>query len=121
MEMEGIDLEAPLVATTMRDALNKWMKRSGTEDLALAEKVIIQYQFPPIAKMDRALLALKCCKILDLSTNTIETLSCLSGMKSLTVLILNRNYIQNLCGIVGLTIPVIKKSFNIYSISGSGC
>lgn len=119
--MEGIDLEAPLVATTMREALNKWMKRTGTENLALAEKVIIQYQFPPIAKLDRALLALKSCTVLDLSTNTIESLCYLSGMKNLTVLILNRNYIQNLCGIVRIRNTVLTTTFNIHSIAGSSC
>jgi len=54
-------------------------------------------QIPPISKMDsRALVALRRCEVLSLSTNTIDRMVSLAGMNHLRVLSLGRNNIKKI-------------------------
>ena len=61
-----------------------------------AEVVKLYCQIPPIAKMDNSLNTLKCCTHLSLSTNGIDRLIPLSGMKELRILSIGRNHIKKL-------------------------
>ncbi|RLN65250.1 hypothetical protein BBP00_00002961 [Phytophthora kernoviae] len=53
-------------------------------------------QMPPIAKLDNSLNTLKNCEQLSLSTNGIDRLIPLSGMKKLRILSLGRNQIKKI-------------------------
>merc|ERR1712036_71514 len=68
----------------------------------------------PIEKMDAALTTLSSCQQLSLSTNAIEKIANLNGLKNLTILSLARNNIKNLNGLdaVGETLLELWISYN---------
>lgn len=60
------------------------------------EHVKLYCQMPPIAKMDAALVALKNCERLALSSNSIDRMISLGGMSKLKILSLGRNVIKKI-------------------------
>lgn len=100
-------------ATTIKDALLKWEEKHG-QKAADATRVELLAQIPPIEKMDAALSTLVACDRLSLSTNCIEKITNLNGLKSLKILSLGRNNIKSLTGLeaVGDTLVELWISYN---------
>lgn len=101
-------------ATTIKEALVKWEEKSG-EKAGDAKAVKMFGQIPPIEKMDASLSTLICCERLSLSTNCIEKIANLNGLKNLKILSLGRNNIKNLNGLeaVGDTLEELWISYNL--------
>lgn len=89
-------------ATTIKEALQKWEERTKI-DPAKATDIGLQFQYPPIEKMDSSLATLVECTKLSLSSNMIEKISGIANLKNLKILSLARNYIKSLNGIVSLS------------------
>ncbi|ALC39904.1 CG10839 [Drosophila busckii] len=87
--------------TTIDVALKNWEDRNKQEAISAAD-IQLQFQYPPIEKMDNQLSSLVECQKLSLSSNMIEKISGISGMKNLRVLSLSRNYLKTLNGIESL-------------------
>lgn len=81
--------------TTLKDALAKWEDRNK-QPAATATDIGLQFQYPPIEKMDPILNSLTECQKLSLSSNMIEKITGISGMKNLKVLSLARNNLKTL-------------------------
>uniref|UniRef100_A0A8C0G690 Dynein light chain 1, axonemal n=1 Tax=Chelonoidis abingdonii TaxID=106734 RepID=A0A8C0G690_CHEAB len=64
-----------------------------------AKEVKLYAQIPPVEKMDASLSTLGNCEKLSLSTNCIEKIANLNGLKNLRILSLGRNNIKNLNGL----------------------
>ncbi|KAJ8291197.1 hypothetical protein GJAV_G00022510 [Gymnothorax javanicus] len=101
-------------ATTIKEALVKWEEKSG-EKVGEATAVKLYAQIPPIEKMDASLSTLTSCEKLSLSTNCIEKIANLNGLKNLRILSLGRNNIKNLNGLeaVGDTLEELWISYNL--------
>ncbi|KAL2099007.1 hypothetical protein ACEWY4_005487 [Coilia grayii] len=101
-------------ATTIKEALVKWEEKSG-EKVGEAKAVKLYGQIPPIEKMDASLSTLANCEKLSLSTNCIEKIANLNGLKNLKILSLGRNNIKNLNGLeaVGDTLEELWISYNL--------
>ncbi|XP_065662162.1 dynein axonemal light chain 1 isoform X2 [Hydra vulgaris] len=84
--------------TTIKEALAKWEADTGLK-ASEAEHIKLIGQIPPIDKMDASLSTLTNCIKLSLSTNCIEKIANLNGLKNLKVLSLGRNGIKNLNGL----------------------
>uniref|UniRef100_H3GMK2 Dynein axonemal light chain 1 n=1 Tax=Phytophthora ramorum TaxID=164328 RepID=H3GMK2_PHYRM len=82
-------------ATAAAPAIKAWEAKNSAS--AEESSVIKLYcQMPPIAKLDNSLNTLKNCEQLSLSTNGIDRLIPLSGMKKLRILSLGRNQIKKI-------------------------
>lgn len=57
---------------------------------------------PPIERMDNTLSTLSQCEKLSLSTNMVDKIYGVSGMKNLRILSLGRNYIKQISGLEGV-------------------
>ncbi|RHY23534.1 hypothetical protein DYB25_005957, partial [Aphanomyces astaci] len=81
--------------TTCSQAIKAW---EAKENASSEEAAVIKLycQIPPIAKLDNSLNTLKNCEHLSLSTNCIDRLIPLSGMKKLRILSLGRNQIKKI-------------------------
>ncbi|CAL8271148.1 unnamed protein product [Merluccius merluccius] len=101
-------------ATTIKEALVKWEEKAG-EKLGEAKAVKLYGQIPPVEKMDASLSTLINCERLSLSTNCIEKIANLNGLKNLKILSLGRNNIKNLNGLeaVGDTLEELWISYNL--------
>ncbi|KAK1793457.1 hypothetical protein P4O66_011840, partial [Electrophorus voltai] len=101
-------------ATTIKEALVKWEEKSG-EKAGEAKAVKLYGQIPPVEKMDASLSTLINCEKLSLSTNCIEKIANLNGLKNLKILSLGRNNIKNLSGLeaVGDTLEELWISYNL--------
>ncbi|XP_072313680.1 dynein axonemal light chain 1-like [Eucyclogobius newberryi] len=101
-------------ASTVRDALSKWEEKTG-EKANEAKAVKLYGQVPPIEKMDASLSTLSSCEKLSLSTNCIEKITNLNGLKNLKILSLGRNNIKVLTGLeaVGDTLEELWISYNL--------
>uniref|UniRef100_A0A4W3JY94 Dynein axonemal light chain 1 n=1 Tax=Callorhinchus milii TaxID=7868 RepID=A0A4W3JY94_CALMI len=101
-------------ATTIKEALIKWEERTG-QKANEATEVKLYGQIPPIEKMDASLSMLTNCEKLSLSTNCIEKIANLNGLKKLKILSLGRNNIKNLNGLetVGETLEELWISYNL--------
>uniref|UniRef100_A0A3B4B932 Dynein axonemal light chain 1 n=1 Tax=Periophthalmus magnuspinnatus TaxID=409849 RepID=A0A3B4B932_9GOBI len=101
-------------ATTVREALTKWEEKTG-EKANEAKAVKLYGQVPPIEKMDASLSMLSSCEKLSLSTNCIEKITNLNGLKNLKILSLGRNNIKVLSGLeaVGDTLEELWISYNL--------
>jgi len=109
-------------ATTIKDALAKWEEKNQAK-AADAEEVKLYGQMPPIEKMDASLSTLSKCTKLSLSTNTIEKIANLNGLKNLKILSLGRNNIKNLNGLeaVSDTLEELWISYNnVEKLKGIG-
>nr|XP_042116417.1 dynein axonemal light chain 1 [Peromyscus maniculatus bairdii] len=87
-------------ATTIKEALSRWEEKTGQRP-SEAKEIKLYAQIPPIEKMDASLSTLGNCEKLSLSTNCIEKIANLNGLKNLRILSLGRNNIKNLNGLVG--------------------
>eukprot|EP00794_Sanderia_malayensis_P020426 gene20426-22439_t len=119
--------------TTIKDALAKWEEKNGMK-AAEAKEVKLYAQMPPIEKMDASLSTLTACedvyliwriflRKLSLSTNGIEKIANLNGLKNLTILSLGRNNIKNLNGLeaVADTLQQLWISYNyVEKLKGIG-
>jgi dynein light chain 1, axonemal len=86
-------------ATTIKDALKRWeekTKQNATE----AKEIDLFFQLPPIEKMDNILSNLVNCEKLSLSTNMVDKVYGIQGMKNLKILSVSRNYIKTIAGLV---------------------
>ncbi|KAK7476250.1 hypothetical protein BaRGS_00032526 [Batillaria attramentaria] len=99
--------------TTIKEALAKFEEKVGKKASECTE-VKLCAQLPPIEKMDASLSTLVCCTKLSLSTNTIEKIANLNGLKNLKILSLGRNNIKSLTGLeaVGDTLEELWISYN---------
>lgn len=100
-------------ATTIKEALQKWEEKHEKKP-AEAIRVELFSQIPPIEKMDASLSTLVNCERLSLSTNAIEKIANLNGLKNLKILSLGRNNIKSLTGLeaVGDTLEELWISYN---------
>merc|ERR1711976_185659 len=91
----------------------KWEKEKECKACDATEVALIM-QIPPIEKMDASLSTLSCCMKLSLSTNSIEKIANLNGLKNLKILSLGRNNIKSLTGLeaVGDTLEELWISYN---------
>ncbi|XP_055837705.1 dynein axonemal light chain 1 [Episyrphus balteatus] len=101
-------------ATTIKEALKRFEERARVSS-SEATEIDLQFQWPPIEKMDGALGNLVNCKWLSLSTNMIEKINGLNGMRNLRVLSLSRNYIKQISGleVVADTLQELWLSYNL--------
>ncbi|XP_041823351.1 dynein light chain 1, axonemal [Melanotaenia boesemani] len=101
-------------ATTIKEALSKWEEKSGNK-ASEAKEIKLYGQMPPIEKMDAFLGTLTNCEKLSLSSNSIEKISSLSGLKNLKILSLGRNNIKSFTGLeaVGDTLEELWISYNL--------
>merc|ERR1712018_698331 len=100
--------------TTIKEALAKWEEKKG-EKASEAPRVELYAQIPPIEKMDASLSTLASCERLSLSTNCIEKIANLNGLKNLKILSLGRNNIKSLTGLeaVSDTLEELWISYNL--------
>jgi len=108
--------------TTIKDAIAKWEEKNGVK-ASESESVKLFAQMPPIEKMDASLSTLTMCQQLALSTNAIEKIANLNGLKNLRILSLGRNNIKNLNGLeaVSDTLEELWISYNnIEKLKGIG-
>ncbi|XP_071962287.1 dynein axonemal light chain 1-like [Antedon mediterranea] len=100
--------------TTIKDALAKWAEKNKECPPSEAKVVRLYMQVPPIEKMDASLSTLAACEQLSLSTNCIEKIGNLNGLKNLKILSLGRNNIKNLNGLeaVADTLQELWISYN---------
>lgn len=113
-------------ATTIKEALSRWEEKTGQKP-SDAREIKLYAQIPPIEKMDASLSTLANCELkmnnssssqswgkLSLSTNCIEKIANLNGLKNLRILSLGRNNIKNLNGLeaVGDTLEELWISYN---------
>ncbi|EDV24373.1 Dynein light chain 1, axonemal [Trichoplax sp. H2] len=97
----------------VRDALSRWEERTGKK-AADEKKIKICGMLPLIEKMDASLSMLVNCEQLSLSSNSIEKIANLNGLKNLKVLSLGRNNIKSLNGVevLGDTLEQLWISYN---------
>ncbi|XP_068822456.1 dynein axonemal light chain 1 [Capricornis sumatraensis] len=100
-------------ATTIKEALARWEEKTSQKP-SEAREIKLYAQIPPIEKMDASLSTLSNCEKLSLSTNCIEKIANLNGLKNLRILSLGRNNIKNLNGLeaVGDTLEELWISYN---------
>ncbi|XP_066906204.1 dynein axonemal light chain 1 [Halyomorpha halys] len=103
-----------MAATTIKDALAKWSDENDKADPTKSTSIELQFMLPPIEKMDNTLSTLVKCEFLSLSTNNIEQITGLQGMKCLKIISLARNSIKNLNGLqpVAKTLEQLWISYN---------
>ncbi|GJQ76597.1 hypothetical protein Trydic_g15461 [Trypoxylus dichotomus] len=100
--------------TTIKEAIKKWEEKHPGQNISEATEVALQFQFPPIEKMDNSLSILTKCQKLSLSTNMIEKIAGVSSLKNLKILSVSRNYIKNFSGLEGIgeTLEELWVSYN---------
>eukprot|EP01029_Cantina_marsupialis_P015696 TRINITY_DN34517_c1_g1_i1.p1 TRINITY_DN34517_c1_g1~~TRINITY_DN34517_c1_g1_i1.p1 ORF type:complete len:188 (-),score=56.35 TRINITY_DN34517_c1_g1_i1:165-728(-) len=81
--------------STVNAALKIWAEKNDIP-LAEAKDVRLICQSPPVSKLDNSLNNLKECERLSLSTNQIDRLIPLGGMKGLKILSLGRNNLKRI-------------------------
>lgn len=99
--------------TTIKEAISRFEEKEGVK-ASEAKHVVLIAQLPPIEKMDASLSTLVSCDWLSLSTNCIEKIANLNGLKNLKILSLGRNNIKSLTGLeaVGDTLEELWISYN---------
>ncbi|XP_015763851.1 PREDICTED: dynein light chain 1, axonemal-like isoform X1 [Acropora digitifera] len=108
--------------TTIKDALASWEKKHECK-ASEATEIKLYAQYPPIEKMDASLSTLANCEKLSLSTNCIEKIANLNGLRNIKILSLGRNNIKNLNGLeaVADTLQELWVSYNnIEKLKGIG-
>ena len=88
-----------MVGTSIKDALTKW-EEINKKDPTKAYDIGLQFQIPPIEKMDSTLNTLLECRKLSLSTNSIEKIAGIGTLRHLRILVLSRNNLKTIAGIV---------------------
>ncbi|KAJ8309179.1 hypothetical protein KUTeg_014053 [Tegillarca granosa] len=99
--------------TTIKEAITRWEEKHGAK-ASECKEIKMYSQIPFIEKMDASLSTLGCCEMLSLSTNCIEKIANLNGLKHLKILSLGRNNIKSLTGLeaVGDTLEELWISYN---------
>ena len=101
--------------TSLKDAVAQWEKKHETK-AAESDQIVLSGIMPPIEKMDATqvplnqsqqnrdfrLTTLVNCTKLSLSSNCIEKIGNLGGLKNLKILCLSRNNIKMLNGVDGV-------------------
>ncbi|TYZ64601.1 hypothetical protein PybrP1_008237 [[Pythium] brassicae (nom. inval.)] len=92
------DKKAPDHVRASDQSMGACASPEAKNNLSGEEATVIKLycQMPPIAKLDNSLNTLKNCEQLSLSTNCIDRLIPLSGMKKLRILSLGRNQIKKI-------------------------
>lgn len=100
--------------TSIKDAIKRFEEKNNVNAIE-AKEVGLQFQWLPIEKMDNSLGLLVRCEKLSLSTNMIEKISGLGGLRSLKILSLGRNYIKAFSGLepIGETLEELWISYNL--------
>ncbi|XP_065184496.1 dynein axonemal light chain 1-like [Sycon ciliatum] len=100
--------------TSIKEAIARWQEKNPEEKADSAKKVSLIGQLPPIEKMDATLNTLVACEHLSLSSNAIEKIGSLGGLKNLKILTLSRNNIKSMAGLeaVGDTLEQLWFSYN---------
>ncbi|ESN94408.1 hypothetical protein HELRODRAFT_69195, partial [Helobdella robusta] len=98
---------------SVKEALIKWEDKTGSKS-SEAVKVELYASIPPIDRLDASISTLTACQQLSLSTNCIEKITNLNGLKNLKILSLGRNNIKSLTGLetVGETLEELWISYN---------
>ncbi|XP_054730691.1 dynein axonemal light chain 1 [Anastrepha obliqua] len=101
-------------ATTIKDALRIWEEQNKKDPISAID-IGLQFQYPPIEKMDATLNTLVNCRKLSLSSNMIEKIVGINQLKNLRVLSLARNNLKTINGIeaLGDTLEEFWVSYNI--------
>ena len=110
------------MATTCAVAIKEWETQTG-EVAAEAKHVALYCRVPPINRLDNTLNSLVNCERLALSTNSIDKIIPLNGMKCLKILSLGRNQIKKIERLddVADTLEELWMSYNsISSLDGLG-
>lgn len=110
--------------TTFGKALNDW-EAEHNQNPADAEVIKFVFIVPPIDKMDGALIStLVNCKQLSISTNSIEKMVPINGLRNLEILSLARNMIKRINGLdeVAGSLKELWLSYNfIEKLDGINC
>ncbi|GAB1603665.1 dynein axonemal light chain 1 isoform X1, partial [Argonauta hians] len=101
--------------TSIREAIVKWEKENEGQKAVEAKYINFSFQVPFIEKIDPTITTLAACEHLSLSTNNIEKIANLNGLKNLKILSLGRNRIKVLTGLdaVGETLQELWISYNL--------
>ncbi len=96
---------------------------AGTDPVPLDQQEVVKLicSIPPIDRMDSSLNQLTACKHLSLSTNCIERMVSLPGLRNIQILSLARNQIKKIQGLdeIGATLKELWLSYNqIGSLEG---
>uniref|UniRef100_T1IPX6 Dynein axonemal light chain 1 n=1 Tax=Strigamia maritima TaxID=126957 RepID=T1IPX6_STRMM len=99
--------------TTVKEAAAKLEEKTGMK-ISEMKEVKMYGQYPPIEKLDASLGNFAECEKLMLSTNAIEKITGLHGLRNLKTLSLGRNYIKSFSGLeaVGDTLVNLYISYN---------
>eukprot|EP00920_Eleutheroschizon_duboscqi_P014176 GHVT01033052.1.p1 GENE.GHVT01033052.1~~GHVT01033052.1.p1 ORF type:complete len:190 (-),score=16.19 GHVT01033052.1:708-1277(-) len=94
-------------------AIQQWDEKNG-KSLAEETHVKLICHLPPIDKLDNYVNQLVACEKLSLSTNCIDRMNNLPGLKNLKILSLGRNQIKRIAGLeeVGSTLEQLWLSYN---------
>ncbi|KAG5684854.1 hypothetical protein PVAND_014064 [Polypedilum vanderplanki] len=84
--------------TTIKEAIERWEKENEIK-ASEAKDVGLQFQIPPIERMNFDLAILVNCEKLSLSTNNIDRILLPPSLKNLKILALGRNNIKTLIGL----------------------
>jgi dynein light chain 1 len=100
--------------TNCNKALQLWAEKNDNASLEEAEVVKLLCMSPPIEKMDSTLNQLAAVKHLSLSTNSIDKMISLPGLKNIEILSLGRNQIKKIAGLeeIGETLKQLWISYN---------
>ncbi|XP_052828673.1 dynein axonemal light chain 1 isoform X4 [Octopus bimaculoides] len=100
--------------TSIREAISRWEKENEGQKAVEAKVLNFSFQVPFIEKIDPTVTTLAACEHLSLSTNNIEKIANLNGLKNLKILSLGRNKIKVLTGLdaVGETLEQLWISYN---------
>ena len=102
--------------TSCAKALQYWSERNQ-DSIEKAPVIKLMCLHPPIDRMDNSLNALAGVVHLSLSTNCIDKMMSLSGLRNLEILSLGRNMIKRIEGLegVGSTLKQLWLSYNLIS------
>ena len=104
------------MATSCAQAIKNWEAKENAS-AEEATQIMLYCQIPPIGKLDNTLNSLVNCEHLTLSTNQIDRLIPLNGMKNLKILSIGRNMIKKIEKLddVAETLEQLWISYNLIS------
>ncbi|CAD8139882.1 unnamed protein product [Paramecium octaurelia] len=104
-----------MAKTTCAKALQNWEQEHPGEQPSEAEDIRLIFQNPPLDKLDPPVLnTLAKVKRLSLSSNAIEKMVNLPGLRQIEILSLSRNNIKKIAGLeeIGQTLKELWLSYN---------
>ncbi|CAF1581629.1 unnamed protein product [Adineta ricciae] len=93
LRRESANNEVHPISTS--EAIARWEKQTG-QSAHQAKEIMLNGYYPPINVMDATIEKLLHCEKLSLSTNMIERIAHLNGLRHLKILSLGRNLLTNL-------------------------